>query len=142
MGKIREYIFKIFDKAEDILSRDKKSTTLVDNTPTEKPKNTEYTMPYGLKRTKEELIEEDKLIITKLDNKLNLLVTMIQDLHPDQNVQDLIIGEPFLLKVWLAHIAYKTKISDFNNLLTGKIQLKSKKIKCLTDLPLQKTLLN
>ena len=139
MGKLRRYLFSIWERAEDILTKDKPAVISTVSTPT---KEKEYVMPYGVKLSKEELIEEDKFIISKLDNKLNLLITMIQDIHPEEDMQDLIVTEPFLMKVWLAHIAYKTKISDFNSVLTGQKTLKSKRIKCLTDLPLQKTLLN
>jgi hypothetical protein len=139
MGKLRKYLFSIWERAEDILAKDKPAAIPSVTIPI---KEKEYVMPHGVKLSKEELIEEDKFIISKLDNKLNLLITMIQDIHPDEDMQDAIVTEPFLMKVWLAHIAYKTKISDFNSLLTGQKTLKSKRIKCLTDLPLQKTLLN
>lgn len=145
MGIIRRTISKFFNKTEELIGH------------TLQKDNSKFEMALGKKLTLEEIIEENKIIISTLDPKLMFLVHLISEVKQEDMLQ--IIAENSLnMDDWLAHITYKTKMENFNNLLNGR-NLKSldpnalvpkkhrkefsgKTIKCLTDLPLQKSLLN
>lgn len=116
-----------------------------------------FEMTPGLKLTPEEKIEENKYLIEKLDYKVSLILKMIDDFNPEEDSLSVVAQDPGLMRLWLAHTSYKTRINDFLTLIIGKnINAlspdvlapkvnkisKPKKVKCLTDLPLQKKLLN
>jgi hypothetical protein len=158
MGRIRDILLGIKNKASNYLDNDSENTytkevsTIQDSSsPSDPPP---YTMPQGYKLNPEELIEENKTIIQKVDPKIDSIINMLDELDTasDEDLLDLFAREPFMMKTWLAHTAYKNRIDSFHNLIcpkTSKYPTKDfktksidKKIKCITDLPLQKKLLN
>jgi len=145
MGIIRRTLNRFFSKAEEVIEF------------TPEKNNSKFEMIPGKKLTLEEVIQENKIIISTLDPKLMFLIHLVSEVKQEDMLQT--IAENSLnMDDWLAHITYKTKMENFNNLLNGR-NLKSldpnalvpkkhrkefsgKTIKCLTDLPLQKSLLN
>jgi hypothetical protein len=120
--------------------------------------NDKFEMAPGRKLSQEEQIEENKYTISKLDPKLMLVIDMIDELYPEQSALQTIAEEPTLMRAWLAHIVYKENINNFYTLISGsnanlidpailvpkskRPPPKPRKVKCLKDLPLQKSLLN
>ena len=145
MGRIRRAFHKIFNRIEESIE------------PEPQKDNSKFEMIPGKKLTLEEVIQENKIIISTLDPKLMFLIHLVSEVKQEDMLQT--IAENSLnMDDWLTHITYKTKMENFNNLLNGR-NLKSldpnalvpkkhrkefsgKTIKCLTDLPLQKSLLN
>jgi hypothetical protein len=160
MGRIRNYLVKALEKAEDYLaSKDNQALEQSDiDAPIDTIDSSVYEMQPGVKLTSDEKIEENKYLISTLDSKTLFLLKMIDQLHPEEDAIHTVASDPAMMRAWLGHISYKNKIEEFTVLITGqdkrlldptvlagknnKPAPKPKRIKCLQDLPLQKTLLN
>jgi hypothetical protein len=149
MGRIRNFLGKFSRKEElktipdEILLTPELEVNLnLNSKPWEMPKNPS--------RTQEQLIEDSKLLIKLLDSRIDFVLHLIDDLNqPEIPSHEIFANELYFMKLWYAHVAYKTKIEDFLELikdptiLSPSIKTKTnKKIKCITDLPLQKKILN
>jgi hypothetical protein len=155
MGRIKKIILNLLDKTEDFFANKYKESLSLE--PEVVKDNSKFEMVPGKKLSLQELIEENKLIISTLDPKMNFLIELIREIK-GEDILPAIAQDPLHMQQWLAHIAYRKKIDDFNFLISGKnrntldpgllvkskhrTQLIRKNIKCLTDLPLQKSLLN
>jgi hypothetical protein len=145
MGRIRRAFHKIFNRTEELIE------------PEPQKDNSKFEMTSGKRLTFQEIIEENKIIISTLDPKMNFLLELIKEIKGEDLLPE-IAKDPVQMQQWLAHIAYRKRIDDFNFLISGKsrntldpsVLVKAKhrkqsirkRIKCLTDLPLQKSLLN
>jgi hypothetical protein len=144
MGRIRKYLFNIFNRASETLENFTAQPVpdpIVDDIPVETP----YVMPNGIPLTQEEKIRNNEYLIENLDSSFFLVLNLINEIYPEQDIINEIASTPSMMRIWLAHINYKNKINTFRELVDNKINLqntKQKKIKCLHDLPLQKKLLN
>lgn len=149
MGRLRNFLGKFSKKA------DPKSTS--DESPEIPQLETDinlslkpWEMPKNSPKTQEEVIEDNKLLIKLLDSRIDFVLHLLNELNqPEVPSHEIFANEPYFMKLWYAHVAYKTKIEDFLELikdptiLSPSINTKTnKKIKCITDLPLQKKILN
>lgn len=161
MGRIKDYLTKALVKAEDYLNSQKESPVLEQASvgiPEPTIDSSFYEMQPGVVLTEEEKIEENKYLISTLDSKTLFLLKMIDQLHPEEDAIHEVASDVSMMRAWLAHVSYKNKIEEFTVLITGqdkrlldptvlagknnKPMPKPKRVKCLQDLPLQKTLLN
>lgn len=164
MGRIRNYLVKALEKAEDYLNpKDSPALTQIDEyVPPDTVDSSVVPSPYemqpGVKLSPDEKIEENKYLISTLDSKTLFLLKMIDELHPEEDAIHAVASDALMMRAWLAHISYKNKIEEFTVLITGQDKRlldpsvlagknnkpipKPKRVKCLRDLPLQKTLLN
>lgn len=156
MGIIKRTINKFFKKTEELIEPE--AIVIESSNFNEQKELPEFKMVQGKKLTLQEQIEENKYMITKLDPKLIFITNMINELNSDEDALQVIAEEPDLMRLWLAHIVYKENINNFYTLISGKnvnslnpealvpkskrLPPKPRKIKCLKDLPLQKSLLN
>jgi len=157
MGRMKDIFVGMINKASGYLDKDslEESPQLEDEP--ELSKTTHWEMPYGTPSTEEEIIEENKSMVESLDPKLTFALEMVDEFAETEGFIDFFIRDPLLMKAWFAHISYKNSIETFNNLISDKDQSsfappvnknglppisKIKKIKCITDLPLQSKLLN
>ena len=157
MGRVKDMLIGMVNKAPDYLEKESaeelnqlessKTTKHLDN----------WKMPQGIAPTEEEVIEEYKNMVESLDPKLTFALEMVDEFAETEGFIDLFVRDPLLMKAWFGHISYKSSIENFNNLISDKDQSsfappvtknglppisKRKKIKCITDLPLQSKLLN
>ena len=163
MGKVKDYLFDILARAEDLLQKQEKASAIDQPVSLELTKQVEsesnvFQMQEGPRLTPEEKIKENEYLISTLDSRLMFILKMINELHDEQDAINVLASDPLMMRAWLAHISYKTKIENFSVLITGQNKNlldptvlagkknrpapKPKKIKCLQDLPLQKSLLN
>lgn len=154
MGKLREIINNLIDRTDIFF--DKNTEPLPPSTQ-EQIQPAIFEMTPGKKLSKQEIIEENQNLIQSLDPKLMFLIKVVYEVNK-QDVLKTIAQDYKSMQEWLAHIAYRTKIDNFNSLLSGRNlnlldpnllvpkkhrkEFTGKTIKCLTDLPLQKSLLN
>jgi hypothetical protein len=156
MGIISRTFNKFFNKTEELIEPETRELAIVN--PESQTKIPEFTMPQGEKLSVEEQIEENKYMIRQLDPKLVFITDMINELNSEEDALQVIAEEPDMMRLWLAHVVYKENINNFYTLISGKninllnpealvpkskrLPPKPRKIKCLKDLPLQKSLLN
>lgn len=156
MGRVKGIISSLIDKATNYIDqKDKSSVALLDEVDSQQCDD--YVMPTGKKLSEEEVFEQNKKIIQIVDPKIYKILLMINEVHPDMDAVDDMARDSFFMKVWLAHVSYLDKINSFSKLIQGsagalgysmlstkqqKLQQGNSNIKCLTDLPLQKKLLN
>ncbi len=156
MGLLKKAFNSLFSKPQIVTESIPSSSIPVE--PITAIPNDKFEMAPGRKLSQEEQIEENKYTISKLDPKLMLVIDMIDELYPEQSALQTIAEEPTLMRSWLAHIVYKENINNFYTLISGmnpnlidpvilvpksKRPLpKPRKVKCLKDLPLQRSLLN
>ena len=156
MGRVKGIISSLIDKATSYIDqKEKTSIALPDEL--DPHQSEDYIMPVGQKLSEEEIFEQNKKIIEMVDPKIYRILLMINELNPDINAIDDMARDSFFMKVWLAHVSYLDKINSFSKLIQGsagtlgysmlstkqqKLRQGNFNIKCLTDLPLQKKLLN
>ncbi|NDB81653.1 MAG: hypothetical protein EB127_02705 [Alphaproteobacteria bacterium] len=156
MGLLRKALNSLFGKQE-VISESNYETLLPLSSNANAPDN-KFEMSPGRRLSPEEQVEENKYTISTLDPKLMLVINMIDELYPNESALQTIAEEPTLMRSWLAHIVYKENIDIFYTLINGSnINLvdpvilvpkskrpppKPRKVKCLKDLPLQRSLLN
>lgn len=156
MGIISRTFNKFFKKTEELSEAESEELEAI-NFNVQK-KIAEFKMVEGKKLSLEEQIEENKYMITKLDPKLVFIADMINELNSEEDALQVIAEEPDLMRLWFAHVVYKENINNFYTLISGKnanwlnpealvpkskrLPPKPRTIKCLRDLPLQKSLLN
>jgi hypothetical protein len=156
MERVKGIISSLINKATSYIDqKDKSSAVLPDESDSSQPES--YTMTPGQKLSEEEVFEQNKKIIQTVDPKIYNILLMVNEFNPEMDVIDDMARDSFFMKVWLAHVAYLDKINSFSKLIQGsdgilgysmlstkqkKLQKGNSNIKCLTDLPLQKKLLN
>lgn len=153
---MKDIFVEMMNKASGYLDKDspEESTQLEDIS---EVNNTKWEMPYGTPSTEAEIIDENKNMVESLDPKLTFALEMVDEFAETEGFIDFFVRDPMLMKAWFAHISYKNSIENFNNLISDKDKSsfappvnknglppisKAKKIKCITDLPLQSKLLN
>jgi hypothetical protein len=156
MGIISRTFNKFFKKPEELSEAESEELeTLNFNV---QKKIAEFKMVQGKRLSLEEQIEENKYMIRQLDPKLIFIADMINELNKEEDALQVIAEEPDMMRLWFAHVVYKENINNFYTLISGKninllnpealvpkskrLPPKPRKIKCLKDLPLQKSLLN
>jgi len=139
MGRVKNLLTKIINKTKTTIE-------IADVNPLPaneiiKKKEDTWTLLPGVPLTPEEVLEQNKLLIKSIDYGVDFILEFIDELN-NSNVsfRDIFVSDRQIMKLWLAHIAYKNKITSFSNLIRNTTT--KKKIKCITDLPLQKKLLN
>lgn len=163
MGRIRDLIAKIANKAIENSSLDTLASKEIFSDPLSASEVVSpilfWEMPHGIPRTEQEILEENKMLLSTLDPKIDFLLELIAELNePEVLPHDIFASERSVMKLWTAHIAFKDRIDTFYNFITnktnnlldpsvlGKKETKKtsniKRIKCITDLPLQKKILN
>ena len=151
MGRLKNLITKITNHVID--------KTVHNNLDFQPTNPIHWELPKGQPKTEAELLEDNKLLVQTVDPKINFILNLIDNLEIlSDPALDYFVKESYLMKLWLAHVAYKDRIDSFYNLINNKtnnlldpsvlvkksfkISPKQKTIKCITDLPLQKKILN
>jgi hypothetical protein len=149
MGRIKDILIKLANKARfspDVAS-DLSSDNLIEDDLSSSGVS-DWEMPYGTPKTEEETIDEYADLITKIDPKLEFIFDFINEYKEDDTgIKSIFIREPYLMKMWFAHISYRQQTDNFYTLISKSptglpASSNVKKIKCITDLPLQKKILN
>lgn len=156
MGRVKGIINSLINKATSYMDRSGETNDVLSEK-SDTTQQEEYVMPFGKKLSDEEIFEENKKLLEIVDPKIYRVLLMINELNPDMDAINDMAKDSLFMKVWLAHVSYLDKINSFNKLIQGlagssgysmlstkqqKLRQGNSNIKCLTDLPLQKKLLN
>jgi porphobilinogen deaminase len=152
MGKVRKLFNNLINTVSTYIDKETANSdlSLLENVTSSNASDFIYEMPRGRPRTEDELIEDNKKIISDLDSKTLFVLSLVDEMYDDEvDSLDHFAKDSMAMKLWFAHYFYKTRIDEFYNLIKENTNNRydlpanpKKKIKCITDLPLQKKLLN